>query len=370
MISPLAHRRTRSPDGRNICTKDPDARAGHRSATGGREAGLGVGYELHTAVLARDAGWSNGIDRLNLGSDGPPVITTISLVSAGSRRDDAIVPKLIAAKAGGLDVNDVVWDRGYSQLRPENTNHPLNRAGIQTTFRPKDTQRAARPFSEDALLLEGHLVSSHVPVELHRLLPMPPMRATAEESARYEEAFNQLAQYRFERNGRPDADGATRWRCPICAGRFPSRQVPKSMRGTRNRPLVVLPDGAPCCNGTVTASAAELPHWQKFLPGTTAWRISYGRRQVVEGVNAMLKGGFVNIQHKFFPVFGLAKMTLLIAFTLAGYNLGAIRSFLAKKEVERTAAPPKRTRKKRRTGTWTDVIGSDRPEPGRAPPPG
>ncbi|MEX0985429.1 MAG: hypothetical protein WD096_10335, partial [Actinomycetota bacterium] len=265
------------PDGRNIYTKDPDARAGHRSATGSRAAGLGVGYELHTAVLARDAGWSNGIDRLNLGPDVPPVITTISLVPAGSRRDDAIVPKLIAAKGGGFDIDDVVWDRGYSQLRPENTNHPLSRAGIQTTFRPKDTQRAARPFSEDALLIEGHLVSSHVPIELRRLLPMPPMKATAEESARYEEMFNLLAQYRFERNGKPDADGATRWRCPVCAGRLRSRQVPKSMRGSRNRPLVALPDGATCCNGAVTASAAELAHWQRFLPGTTAWRISYGR---------------------------------------------------------------------------------------------
>jgi hypothetical protein len=300
------------------------------------------------------------------------VITTISLVPAGSRRDDAIVPKIIAAKADGFDINDVVWDRGYSQLRPENTNHPLNRAGIQTTFRPKDTQRVARTFSVDALLVEGHLVSSHVPIELRRLLPMPPMSSTTEESARYEEAFNHLAQYRFERNGKPDGDGATRWKCPVCAGRLRSRQVPKSMRGPRTRPLMALPDGALCCNGTVTASAAELPHWQRFLPGTTAWRISYGRRQVVEGVNAMLKGSFVNIQHKFFRVFGLAKMTVLLAFTLAGYNLEAIRSFLAKKRAERAAPPPKRTRKKRRTGTWAEVIGSDRPESGRgrAPPAG
>ena len=142
------------------------------------------------------------------------------------------------------------------------------------------------------------------------------------------------------------------------------------MRGPRNRPLVALSDGAMCCSGTVTASAAKLPHWQRFLPGTTAWRISYGRRQVVEGVNAMLKGGFVNIQHKFFHVLGLAKMTLLLAFTLVGYNLEAIRSFTAKKETERTATPSKRTRKKRRAGTCADVIGPNRPESGRAPPPG
>lgn len=67
-----------------------------------------------------------------------------------------------------------------------------------------------------------------------------------------------------------------------------------------------------------------------------------------------------------------ARMTLLLAFTLAGYNLEAIRSFLTKKRAERATAPPKRTRRKRRKGTWVDVIGSNRPESsrGRAPPAG
>jgi hypothetical protein len=50
--------------------------------------------------------------------------------------------------------------------------------------------------------------------------------------------------------------------------------------------------------------------------------------------------------------------------------LEAIRSFTAKKETERTATPSKRTRKKRRAGTCADVIGPNRPESGRAPPPG
>ncbi len=93
-----------------------------------------------------------------------------------------------------------------------------------------------------------------------------------------------------------------------------------------------------------------------------------GRRQVVEGVNAMLKGDFVNIQHKFFRVFGLTKMTLLLSFTVASYNLEAIRSFLAKKDAERAATPVKRTRKKRGTGTWADMTGSGRPDSGHAPP--
>ena len=69
-------------------------------------------------------------------------------------------------------------------------------------------------------------------------------------------------------------------------------------------------------------------------------------------------------------MFGLTKMRILLAATIVGYNLGAIRSFLAKKTAERTAAPPKRMRKKRRTGTWADVIGAEGPASGRAPPPG
>jgi hypothetical protein len=79
-------------------------------------------------------------------------------------------------------------------------------------------------------------------------------------------------------------------------------------------------------------------------------------------VNALLKGGFVNIGHKFFRVFGLTKLTLMLAFTVIGYNLDAIRSFLAKKAAEKTRA-------KRRKGTWTPLLGSDRSGSGRAPPP-
>jgi hypothetical protein len=88
----------------------------------------------------------------------------------------------------------------------------------------------------------------------------------------------------------------------------------------------------------------------------------------------MLKGGFANIAHKFFRVFGLTKMRILLAATIVGHNLEAIRSFITKKTVERTAAPPKRTRKKRRKGTWADVIDPEQSTSGpsgfgRSPPP-
>jgi hypothetical protein len=61
------------------------------------------------------------------------------------------------------------------------------------------------------------------------------------------------------------------------------------------RALAELTEGARCCEGTISVKAADLPFRQKPTSGTTAWRKSYRRRNVVEGVNAMLKGGFVNI---------------------------------------------------------------------------
>lgn len=59
------------PDGRKRYTADPDARAGHRSATNSRSAGPYVGYELHLAVQARDVRWTNGVDKLALSDEVP-----------------------------------------------------------------------------------------------------------------------------------------------------------------------------------------------------------------------------------------------------------------------------------------------------------
>jgi hypothetical protein len=90
---------------------------------------------------------------------------------------------------------------------------------------------------------------------------------------------------------------------------------------------------------------------------------------VVEGVNGALKGAFVNIGQKFFKVFGLVKIKLLLAFTLAAFNLETIRSFLSKTAVVAEVAKKPRTRKKRRQKTWSDVVAI-RPETGPNPPPG
>ena len=58
-------------------------------------------------------------------------------------------------------------------------------------------------------------------------------------------------------------------------------------------------------------------------------------------------------------MFGQTKMTVLLGFTIAGYNLDRIRSFRAKHALDENGQPterPKRTRAKRRVGTWAEAI--------------
>ena len=132
------------------------------------------------------------------------------------------------------------------------------------------------------------------------------------------------------------------------------------MRRPITVPLVAVDEGCQrCCSGILTAQAVEMAWWQRISYGTTAWRISMGRRQVVESVNAALKGAFTDLGRGFMRVMGLTKMTVMLGFTLASFNFDRVRSFRAKHHLDeagRLTEQPRPTRAKRRTGTWADVI--------------
>jgi hypothetical protein len=360
-------------EGREVRTLDPDARDGHRSATNSRKAGVFTGYYLHNIVQVRDAGRSDGREKIAFGPDVPAVITRFALTPAGAPLDQAVVPILEEMNRDDPRVRDLLMDRGYSQLSDATLHHPLRRAGMELVFQPKGPhQRLATPFSEFAILIDGQLFSVLMPEDLRRELPWPPYGASEAEMRAYELAYNERSRWRFQLHSGPDAEGTTRWKCPFHAGLLRSRQLSFTMRRSRNVPLVELPEGAKCCEGTITVNAADLPFRQKLTPGSTAWRMSYRRRNVVEGVNAMLKGGFVNVQQKFFRVFGLTKLTFLLAFTVAGYNVECIRSFKARKTAEAEAIDAKKKRRaKRRKGTWTQILDEKAHPSGPGPdPPG
>jgi len=138
------------------------------------------------------------------------------------------------------------------------------------------------------------------------------------------------------------------------------------MRKSRVAPLVEV-DRDHCCEGTLTAQAAELPLWQAIPAGTTAWRISMGRRQVAESANAALKGVFVDLGRGFMRVMGRVKATVLLGFTVAAYNIDRVRAFRAKHRIanaeDATGFPPiERRAPKRRRATWAQIIEGRPPD--------
>jgi hypothetical protein len=112
---------------------------------------------------------------------------------------------------------------------------------------------------------------------------------------------------------------------------------------------------AECCCGILSAPPVELPLTQRTPFGTTAWRISMYCRQVVESVNAALQGAFADISRGFFRVFGRTKITFLLGFTIAAFNLDRLRNFRAK-QAEEEGQP--RRRAKRRLGTWAELMAT------------
>ena len=64
---------------------------------------------------------------------------------------------LWSPKQGGAPIDDVVWDPGYPLCAPGTTHHKLTQVGIHQTFQVVTHHRGVRPFSGDALLLDGQL---------------------------------------------------------------------------------------------------------------------------------------------------------------------------------------------------------------------
>ena len=89
-------------------------------------------------VQTRDVRSTNYIDKITLGPAVPALITGFALRPAGSHPGGAIVPQILAAKKAGQSIDNVVLDRGYTQLLPEAWQYPLLQAGIHQTFDLKD----------------------------------------------------------------------------------------------------------------------------------------------------------------------------------------------------------------------------------------
>lgn len=313
-------------DSRKIYTKDKDARAGHRSATNERPAGPYVGRELHIGVTTKRSTWTDGVTATRFGEDVPALIVTTNLTPAGAHRGKAVTGSLVKAAEDGI-LKEVLADPGHTLAKGIYFHFPLQQAGVSLVAKSAARQRRHRGNVGDAIQLDGQLFSKFLPDEL-RDLPMPPLGSDMDAKKPFIEGFEKRAAYAFSRHKAPGADGVSRWRCPFCAGRLRSRQLPKTMRKSRKGKLVKLPAGATqCCSGVFSVGADQLPMQQQAVFGTTAWWQSWGRRSIVESVNSALKGAFTSIERGYVRTMDSIRISMLLAHTLAGYNRWALRSW-------------------------------------------
>ncbi|MCU1358099.1 MAG: hypothetical protein JWM89_3517 [Acidimicrobiales bacterium] len=348
------------PDGRKRYTKDPTARAGHRSATANRRAGPYIGHELHLMTQVRDCQITNPVNGATLGPRVPHLIRGAYLAEAGAHRA-RVGRKLVELASSDWAVGDVVTDRGYTRS-PAEFQLLLRASGRRVFFDLYPDQRGDHPTTKGVRIVDGWpysrapspLLDSPAPP------PRPPRNRSHDAKLPYFKAYEDRATYRWSLHAGPDADGSMRFRGPFAAGRLRSRAYPRTMRGSETKPLVDLPstwDRA--FDGTATFQAAELPHWQPTIPYSRAWDRAYmARRQGVESANAGLKEAGADIgNHKHIKVFGTVKRALMLAFEIAAYNIRRIRTFEAGTQVLPTPETPgPSARAPRRVGTFQSIV--------------
>lgn len=123
--------------------------------------------------------------------------------------------------------------------------------------------------------------------------------------------------------------------------------------------MALPPTVTKCCSGIVRIPPEHLRMMQALqIPfGTTAHRIAYGRRNLTETTNSLLKGQYVNLDRKYTKLMGLAKRTFALAFLVAGLNRHIGQAWTQKRAAaERARLTAKATRKRRRASTLSDIV--------------
>ncbi len=199
--------------------------------------------------------------------------------------------------------------------------HPTQ-LGIAIHMDLPTNQQVQHPGTRTGTLwVDGTLYSTALPQRL-RHIAAPSLTQSSAEKALDPGPVRQTPAVREAAADRPHPKGVQRPRGPARRGKFRCPNVPKSMRGPHATPLSGCTPGEPCgCGLTVPVHRHEYQVVRQHLPWqSTAWFDSYGRRVGIESLNASIRGHRANINRGYIRVVGLAPVTTLLAFGLAGMN--------------------------------------------------
>lgn len=348
-------------DGRNIYTRDAQARAGYRTATAKRKGGPFIGRELHLAVSVASIKHTNGVDVIGFNDCYPNLVVDMALKPAGAHRGKSVIPMLIEAHQKGYCA-EVIADAGYS-LQAEHFLLPLRKEGIGYTFRPASHQLGVKAFGA-LCLIDGQLFAGYTPKNLRNLKP-PGYTTTGQQREELTKKYDSRAAYRYATHGNNN-DGAWRVVSPLASGKIRSRSHPKTMRDHPNAPLVKLAQSTTDTPTLVIGVDEALTH-QRIVPFTTAHNRAYGRRQLAETANSRIKGGpssLTNIETGYTLLRDTARITVFLAHTLSNLNQIEYRNFRRNRQAdgEHSKRGPRKNRARRTSDLHAKPAGPN-PDP-------
>lgn len=286
------------PDGKLIRCKDPDARAGHRSAStaAGGKAGEYVGFATNLAVAVRPTKWSGRLDEDPLipGTEVPPYIVGMSADPASANAGEVCRQATMNAKTIAPRIDDVIADRGITACL-ETFNRPLHEAGMNVTMDFKKQPNSNVNVAAKLNLVEvGQRPKQTVYASVDGFYPLwlPtkflnfPANADKETTLKwYEDRY----MYRMVENG-SSPDGSKQYLCPVHGGRVTPKKKPEGFSRTPKQSSVTIDLGTKkCCEGSFKVPVNQLDTYQKIPYGTRAHKLSYGRRNQVENSYGCLR---------------------------------------------------------------------------------
>ncbi len=204
---------------RAIRSADGDALGGHLTATNKTPAGGFTGYYGHIIIPARGATWNGNPNNLTLGVLPPKYVPHGRAIPA--QNDNALngLNAALVALDTFPNLKEIIADRGYT-IYGKDFVRPLHQMGINVVMDYKNAHQKTietvtiGPKGEEQVLLLhcGTFLVEWTPERFW----IPPQNLKGKKR---DDWYAERAKYRWTPIGKPDKNGAIRFRCPQCDGR-------------------------------------------------------------------------------------------------------------------------------------------------------
>ena len=301
--------------------------------TSNRPARIVVGFDVHLATGVRSVTWTGDPDKVAFGPAPPAFIAGICVAPGATNPGPIGVGIVEQTQRIAPNLGEVVVDRGYSTKRKK-FNRLVHALGINVvmdyTITDIDHPKLIKVGRKGQRLLAscGDLFSPWLPEDKQ----IPPENADPD-------WYTKRALWRWKPNQNLQ-NGGKQFLCPQCAGKVATNAKTRIARAPNSDGPFLSIEDEYCCLGLASVSLALLDSFQRIPYGTLAWKQSYGRRNIIEKSNAMLKdkGG---LNAGWCRAFGLAAHTIGALALAVVHNLKELKRE-AKRELKRLLSRQKR----------------------------